>query len=187
MFSEKALLDTQVDVAKAATVNTVSHIANTYRKGGQYFPEQWIQATIATLVGFVAHGLVVSQVIKPKTGNAGVDAGLADVVKIGTVLAVSQAINSARTGPIDFPNAWVASTLTTLAAFFVFHVAVAKHIPNVEGHQNTVMDMSKVVFTSVAAQFVAGLPMDKDFFLTLGGTVAGFAVFSEVVQPRVFA
>ena len=94
MFSEKALFDTQVDVAKASTVGVVSQVANSLRTGAAMFPTQWVNATVATLVGFVAHGLVVSQMVKPSTGNAQVDAGLADALKVATVLAVANVVTT---------------------------------------------------------------------------------------------
>lgn len=187
MFSEKALFDTQVDVAKAATTRTVSHLAGVYRKGDEVMPVEWVYATVATLVGFVVHGLVVSQVLKPSTGNVKVDAGLADVVKVGTVLAVSNAINTAMKGQVDFSDAWMRSTVMTLGAFFAFHVVVADQVPQVEGRQAMVMDLAKASFTSLAVQYLSGKAIDQEYLLTLAGTLAGFAVFHEVVHPRVFA
>ncbi|ADO67354.1 hypothetical protein crov320 [Cafeteria roenbergensis virus] len=186
MFSEKALFDTQVDLVKAATVKSVSHLSESYRGDGDYLSMPWIYATVATLVGFVAHGLVVSQVLKPSTGNVQVDAGLADVVKVGTVLTVSQAINTAMAGQVDLSEQWMTSTGVTLAAFFAFHVAVAPYVPKVEGRQAMVMDLAKAAFTSVAVQFVRGEEMNTEYFMTLAATLAGFAIFHEVIYPRVF-
>jgi len=187
MFSEKALFDTQVDLAKAGTVGATSHLLNSYRKGGEYFPMAWVYATIATLVGFVAHGLVVSQVIKPNTGNVSVDAGFADVIKVGTVLLVAEAINTGMKGNVELSESWMMSTGVTLAAFFAFHVAVAPYVPSVDGHQATVMDLAKAGFTTVVAHYVAGGVIDNEFMLSLASTLAGFAVFHEVIAPRVFA
>lgn len=187
MFSEKALFDTQVDLAKAGTVKSTSQLLDVYRKGGEYFPMAWVYATIATLVGLVVHGLVVSQVIKPSTGNVAVDAGLADVVKAGTVLLVAEAINTGMKGNVELSESWMMSTGITLAAFFAFHVVVAPYVPNVEGHQATVMDIAKAGFTTVAAHYVSGGVIDNEFMLSLAGTLVGFAVFHEVVAPRVFA
>jgi len=186
MFSEKALFDTQVDVAKGATVGTVSQLVDSYRKGEETLPMSWVYATVATLVGFVAHGLVVSQVVKPSTGNTQVDAGLADVVKVGTVLSVSQAINTAMAGEVDFSEEWMTSTGMTLAAFFAFHVGVAPYVPQVEGRQAMVMDLAKAAFTSLAVQYVSGQEMNQEYLMTLAGTLLGFAVFHEVVNPRLF-
>jgi hypothetical protein len=187
MFSEKALFDTQVDLAKAGTVASTSQLLNSYRKGGEYFPMAWVYATVATLVGFVVHGLIVSQVIKPNTGNMSVDSGLSDVVKVGTVLLVAEAINTGMRGDVELSESWMMSTGITLAAFFAFHVVVAPYIPSVEGHQATVMDVAKAGFTTVIAHYMAGGAMDNEFMLSLAGTLAGFAVFHEVVAPRVFA
>ena len=187
-LSPKAVLDTQVDVAKATTVETVSHLAGVYRKGGEVMPTQWIFATVSLLVGFVVHGLVVSQVLKPSTGNAKVDAGLADAVKVGTVLTVSQVINTSMKGSVNLSDAWMKSTAMNLIAFFVFHVLVAERVPSVEGYQATVMDLAKVAFTSVAVQYMSGSSvMDQEYLLSLAGTLAGFAVYHELVHPRVFA
>lgn len=186
MFSEKALFDTQVDVAKSATVNTVSHLSNSYRNGDEYFPMPWVYATMATLVGFVIHGLIVSQVIKPATGNEPVDAGLADVVKVGTVLTVSQAINSAMNGQVDFSEGWMTSTGMTLGAFFAFHVGVAPYLPKVEGRNAMILDLAKSAFTSLAVQYLSGQEMNQEYLLTLTGTLAGFVVFYEIIHPRLF-
>lgn len=187
-LSPKAVMDTHKDVLKAATVESVSHLAGVYRKGGDVMPTQWVYATVATLVGFVVHGLVVSQVLKPTTGNTKVDAGLADVVKVGTVLTVSQVINTAMTGSVDLSESWMRSTAMTLVAFFAFHTLVAEHVPSVEGYQATVMDLSKAAFTSVAVQYMSGASvMNQEYLLSLAGTLAGFAVYHELVHPRVFA
>lgn len=186
MFSEKALFDTQVDVAKASTVKTVSHLADSYRRGQAYMPTQWIYATVASLVGFVVHGLVVSQVVKPSTGNPQVDAGLADAVKVATILAVSQAINTAMKGQVDFSEQWMTTTGLTMAAFFAFHVGVAPRLPQMEGRQALVMDLAKAAFTSVVVQYMSGQALDQEYLLTLAGTLAGFTVFHEIVHPRVF-
>lgn len=189
MFSEKAMFDTQMDVAKVATAQTVSHVADTYRTGGELLNQAWVQSTVALLVGFVVHGLVVSQVVKPSTGNAKVDAGLADVVKVGTALTVAQVVNATlKGGEVNLSNEWMQSTAMTLAAFFAFHVVVADYVPSVEGHQATVMDLAKVAFTSMGARYLAGGDlMDNEYLMSLAGTMAGFAVFHEVVRPRLFA
>lgn len=188
MFSEKALFDTQVDVGRAATVNTVSHVMDTYRLGGKYINMQWVYMTVATLVGFVAHGLVVSQLVKPSTGNAKVDAGLTDVVKFGTVLSVSHVLMQLVNGrEISFSQEWMKSTGITLAGFFVFHYLIADMIPTVEGHQMTIMNASKAVFTSVVAQLLTGQSLDQNYLMSLGGVVAGFVLFDELVHPNVFA
>ena len=186
MFSEKALFDTQVDVAKAGTVNTISHLSDTFRNSGEYLNYGWIQATVAALVGFVIHGLIVSQVIKPSTGNKGVDAGLADVVKVGTVMMVSQIINTSMAGGIELSEAWMRTSAITLVAFFVFHVAIASSVPEVEGYQATVMDIAKVTFTSAAVHFISGQPFNREYGLSLAGVVGGFAIYHEIVHPRVF-
>lgn len=187
MFSEKALFDTQVDVAKASTTSTIAHLADVYRKGTSAFPTSWMFATVASLVGFVIHGLVVSQVIRPTTGYPTVDAGLADVVKIGTVLTVSQAINTAMTGQMEFSSGWMTSTAMTLGAYFAFHTAVAPYVPQVQGRQALVMDLAKAAFTSMAVQYLSGRAIDREYLMSLGGTLLGLTVFHEVVYPRVFA
>ena len=188
MFSEKALLDTQADVAKAATAGTIAHLLESYRTGSDMFPNPWIYATVASLVGFVVHGLVVSQVVKPSTGNAQVDAGLADVVKVGTVLAVSQAINSAMAGGVAFPDSWMNSTAITLAAFFAFHVVAAPYVPEIPMLSSpATADVAKVTFTSLAIQYVSGGEVNTEYLISLAATLAGFVVFHEVVAPRLLA
>lgn len=183
------MFDTQVDVAKVATAQTVSHLSDSFRTGQEMFNQSWVQSTVALLVGFVVHGLIVSQVVKPSTGNAKVDAGLADVVKVGTALTVAQVVTSQmKGGDIELSNEWMQSTAMTLAAFFAFHVVVADYVPTVEGHQATVMDMAKVAFTSMAARYLAGGNlMDNEYLMSLAGTLLGFGVFHEIVRPRVFA
>ena len=183
MFSEKTLFDTQVDVAKASTVGVVSQVANSLRTGAEMFPTQWVNATIATLVGFVAHGLVVSQMVKPSTGNAQVDAGLADALKVATVLAVANVVSTARAGQITFTDRTMTTIAMTAAAFFAFHVVVAPRLPVVEGQQATVVDVAKAAATTVAVQLVSGGTLDQEFLMNLAGTLAGFVAFNQVVAP----
>lgn len=186
MFSEKALFDTQTDLAKITSAETLGHIANIARKGGELMSNKWVLSTVATLVGFVVHGLLVSQMVKPTTGNVNVDAGLADVVKVGTVLTVANAINTGMNGRVQFSEEWMKSTAITVAAFFAFHVLVADFVPVVEGRQALVMDVAKVSFTSVAIQLLSGKQLDVDYLISVAGTLSGFVVFHELIHPRFF-
>lgn len=183
MFSEKALFDTQVDVAKASTVGVISQVANSLRTGTAMFPSAWVNATVATLVGFVAHGLVVSQMVKPSTGNAQVDAGLADALKVATVLAVANVVTTGMAGQVTFSDRTMTTIAMTAAAFFAFHVVVAPRLPVVEGQQATVVDVAKAAATTVAVQLVSGGSLDQEFLMNLTGTLAGFVAFNQVVAP----
>lgn len=187
MFSEKALLDTKVDVAKMGTMYTTSHVWDSYRKKQPYLPEPWVYATVAALVGFVLHGLVVSQYVNISTGNPGVDAGIRDVVKVGTALMTQQAILSAMKGKVEFPDAWVTSTAVALAGFFAFNAVVVQHLPQIEGKQAVVTDMAKATFTSAVSHYFAGGQFNEEFFMSTAGVVAGFAAYHEIVAPRLFA
>lgn len=186
MFSEKRLFDTQFEVARAGTVDVVENVFNSQFLGTELLSEAWIQATLASLVGFVVHGLIVTQVLSPSTGNVHVDTGLKDVIKVGTVLTVSQAINSSLKGNAEFSEQWMTSTAMNLAAFFAFNVAVNPYLPVIQGHQATVVDMAKAVFTSVSVRYFSGQEMDNEYMISLAGTVLGFAVYHELVHPRLF-
>jgi hypothetical protein len=189
MFSEKALFDTQVDVAKASTVSATSRAWDAYRRGeATYFPQEWILATVATLVGLVVYGLVVSQAVKLSVGNPGMDAGIADAIKVATVSVASVLVPALYSGSaIEFSQAWMMSTAMTMAGFFAFNVVVAPYIPRVDGHQATVTDLAKAAFTTAAVRYLQGGQFDNEFVMSLAGTLAGFALFHEVVAPRVFA
>lgn len=186
MFSEKALFDTQVDVAKHGTSLLTSHLTETYRHGGEYLSRQWIITTMITLIGFVVYGLVVKQLIPVNVANPRVKAGLDDVLKMGTVLIVSQVVTSHMAGRVNFPDAWLNVTAVILAAFFLFHVVVAPQLPVVRGYQATIMDVAKFGLVSTAAHYYVGGRFNEDFLVSLGGILGGFVLFHEVLAPRLF-
>lgn len=184
MFSEKALFAAQSDAAKASTVGLVSQVSESLRNGSEMFPTAWVYSTVATIVGFVAHALVVEPNVRPSTGNAKLDAGLADGLKVATVLAVANAVTTGMNGKVSFSDEVLTNMGVNAAAFCAFHVLVAPHLPTVAGHQNSVVDAAKSVFTTTAVHLAMGGEINQEFVLSTASVAAGFVIYNKVVAPR---
>ena len=188
MFTEERLLGMTDDLMKNATVMGVENMGKSYMTGSDFLTNEFIISTIATLVGFVVYHLLVVDVIKPSTGNSKLDTGLIDGFKLLSILFVSQTLVSGLKGEINYSDSWIQSTLVSSASFVAFHTFVADKLPQVEGRQALVMDISKVALSMIAVQYMSGGDvMDIDYLISLAVTLSGFVLYHEVVHPRVFA
>ena len=55
-----------------------------------------------------------------------------------------------------------------------------------ERHEGTVKDLAYVVSSSVIPQVLSGNKLDKRFWMETGSVAAGFFVYNEYVQKKIF-
>lgn len=93
--------------------------------------QEWIKASVLTLVGFAVFDALLVQVFDPKTLNMREDlrAALCVVLKVGTMLVVSRALS----GQSLNDQKWRDATFYTLLGFALYPLATKKLLSGVSG------------------------------------------------------
>lgn len=171
------------DIAKNTTVSLIQSLNSDNFK----ITNRLLLSLVSSLVGFVVYHLLVSNVIIPNTGNKKLDRGLVDGFKMITMLFVSQTILSGLNGSVSYSDQWIQSTLLSGISLTVFHTLLADFIPKVDGNNELLLDLGKVIFSSsVVHGVLGGNLMDTQFLESLLITLSGFVVYHKLIRDRLF-
>lgn len=176
MVNAKTVEAVRNDWLKVGTMLVVSHLLS----GGNIQDQEWMKASLFTLLGFTTYHLVTARL---DTSFAGDYKPIADDwMKVGTMLVVSRVLAQQ---PLD--EDWMKGSLFTLLGFTAYHVVTKKLVStdSLSGAHKAVADDWLRVGTMLATkQALHGKPLtnsqwQKDSLNTL----LGFNTYDVVVKP----
>ena len=185
MTSPSAIKNARTSVAKVATIIIVSHILQNELFKNPIFTSSWLYLAISQLIGWVTYDLFIANKHNFKHPNVRIAACMNTVFKMGTIFTISQISGTGMNGKINLNKEWALKTLKTLVGFAVVELG-ADFLPKWKGHKGTVKDMAFVIASSIAPVLIDEGKIDKNFWMQTGTVMAGFFVFDEYLQGKIF-
>jgi len=164
------------DWLKVGTMLVVSHLLS----GGDIKDQDWMKASLFTLLGFTTYHLVTARFDTSFAGNYKPIAD--DWMKVGTMLVVSRVLAQQ---PLD--EDWMKGSLFTLLGFTAYHVFTKKFISTdtLSGtHKNIADDWLKVGTMMATKQALQGNSLSNSQWQKDSlNTLLGFNTYDAVVKP----
>tara|TARA_B100001093_G_C26333395_1_gene802834 strand:+ start:38 stop:601 length:564 start_codon:yes stop_codon:yes gene_type:complete len=186
MTSKKAIKSARANVAKVSTIIIVSHILQNEFFGTKLFSDKWLYSSIAQLAGWVGYSLYIEGKVKCTHKEKKIANAMNTVVMMASVFTITRVIVTGMKNKVDISRSWMENTAKVLAGFALVDLIGDDKLPKWKGHEGTVKDLAYVVSSSVVPQVLSGNKLDKKFWLETGSVAAGFFVYNEYVQKKIF-
>lgn len=186
MTSKKAIKVARANVAKVSTIIIVSHILQNEFFGTKLFTDKWLYASLAQLAGWVGYSLYIHGKVNCTHKEKKVANAMNTVIMMGSVFTITRVVGTGMKNKIDISRSWMENTAKVLAGFALVDLIGDEKLPKWKGHEGTVKDLAYVVSSSVIPQLLSGRKLDKKFWLETATVAAGFFVYDEYVQKKIF-
>jgi hypothetical protein len=182
LFSPKEIQLTKIDLTLWTTILVISNYLISTQTNVPAFDKKWQLFALATLLGFVLHGLLVSKVTPSLTNltpDTNTKNAIVDVVKFGTVFATRKAlIDYFNNQPINLGETeWMTETGLTLGGYAIFHIVARDMLPNLGAHFQMGSDLVEFSMGYLLAKFVMTGTITEPNLYELGSYLAGFAAY----------
>jgi hypothetical protein len=190
MISPQDIQVTKTDLTLVGSVVVVSNLVNNMLQNTPLFDQQWMNSSMALLMGVIIHGLFtnkISSMVNQNVDNEGLRNSIYDLVKFGTFFTAQHAITSLLEGkPIVFDQKWVMSSSLVIGGYSLFNMFVKDMVPKVdEQFQPLLNDIVKVSMGSLLSNLVMDGTITQTHLMGLGASLAGFAVFHLVTKKLI--
>lgn len=171
--------------AKVGTMLIVAHVLSTYlqNNGQGLFNQNWIQASLFTIIGFNVYEVIVAKMIHIDVEGEELQSVIDDTLKVGTMIVISTALRGAMSGVNEFSENWIKSNLYTLVGFAGYRLVTQKLVPDVNEAYSTAVHTQVQFITMMAiSRLLAGEEFDAEYINSSLYTLVGFATYDVVVS-----
>lgn len=171
--------------AKVGTMLIVAHVLSTYlqNNGNELFNQNWMQASLFTIIGFNVYEVIVSKMIHIDVEGEELQSVIDDTLKVGTMMVISTALRGAMGGVNEFSENWIKSSLYTLVGFAGYRLVTQKLVPDINEAYSTAVHTQVQFMTMMAvSRLLAGEQFDAEYINSSLYTLVGFATYDVVVS-----
>lgn len=182
----------KTDVIMMATVFIIQHLLDSqvHPSYPKLFNDKWMKITVASLLGFILHGLItnkISGVVNQTLNvhNTGMKNAIFDIVKFGTVFIVAEVVSAQLIGrDMDFGVKWQMASGLRIAAYCTFDL-IESSLPKVGNMQPLYNLLIKVGSGELLAHLVSDGTLSNNNLYSTISLLTGFAVYDLIVKQMV--
>jgi hypothetical protein len=191
MISPADIQVTKIDLTLFGTVLVVSNLVSSQLTKSALFNEEWMNLSLATLLGVALHGLLTNKISSMLNSslnvkNEGMNKSVYDLIKFGTIFVSQKAIVAYMNNQnVVFDQRWAMTSGLTIGGYSLFNIFVEKMVPKVGSNQPLLNDLIKVSMGALTANYFVDGTINSAHLLELAALLSGFTAFHLVTKQLV--
>uniref|UniRef100_A0A6C0EDZ4 Uncharacterized protein n=1 Tax=viral metagenome TaxID=1070528 RepID=A0A6C0EDZ4_9ZZZZ len=178
----------KIDLTVISTIVLISHVLNsTLNNKEVLFNNQWINVSLATILGYALHALLFHKVSSMISNNLKLENEVAitvlfDIVKFGSIFVSKEIILAYMTNrPINFNTQWQMESGFTILGYITFDALKVKvHI--MQNYDIIFNDIIKLSLGQLSANYFMNNTVTYENFMNMLVNAVGIAAYHLIIK-----